>query len=203
LIGALGAGLVAGLGVAMPLGAIGALLVGLPARAGHRVAVAAALGVATTDALYAGVAVAGGASLAGAVGRVARPLQLASALVLAVLAALTVLRARRPSSTAAPRRRLTPSRAYAAFLALTAINPGTLVYFLALVIGADAALRSGRAWFVAGVLLASAAWQLLLVGGGAALTRALGSAHGRSMLSLASAALMLVLAVRVLLYAVA
>jgi arginine exporter protein ArgO len=204
MIGALGAGLVAGLGVAMPLGAIGALLVGMPARAGHRVSVCAALGVATTDGLYAAVAVAGGAALAAAVHRVTLPLQLLSAGVLVALALAAIVVARRPAGTVSAPIRFTPARAYVAFLALTAVNPGTLAYFLALVLGTDGALRHGTgAWFVAGVLTASAAWQLLLVGGGAVLVHVLAGPRARAGLALASAALMLALAVRVLLYALA
>src|SRR4051794_33719990 len=59
-------GLVAGWGVAIPLGAIGVLLVDLGMRAGLRRASAAAAAVATADGLYAAVAaVAGRAGGAG------------------------------------------------------------------------------------------------------------------------------------------
>jgi arginine exporter protein ArgO len=96
----------------------------------------------------------------------------------------------------------TPGRAYAAFVALTAVNPGTLVYFVALVLGSGGALRhASGASFVAGVLIASAAWQLLLVGGGAALAHVLATPRARRALALASSALMLGLAVRVLISA--
>lgn len=200
---ALAAGLVAGLGVAMPLGAIGAMLIGLPARAGHRIATAAALGVATTDGGYATVAVLAGASVAAPLHRVAHPLQIVSACVLLGLAVLTLVSTRRPPRTAGGGVRLTAPRAYLGFLALTAVNPATLAYFVALVVGTDGQLtsRSGG-WFVAGVLVASAAWQLLLVGGGAALAHVFTSPRGRRALGYGSAAVMLALAVRVAGYAV-
>src|SRR3954471_9475429 len=57
-------GLVAGWGVAIPLGAIGVLLVDLGMRAGLRRASAAAAAVATADLLYAGVAAAAGSAAA-------------------------------------------------------------------------------------------------------------------------------------------
>jgi arginine exporter protein ArgO len=197
-LGALSAGLLAGLGVAMPLGAIGALLIGLPARAGHRTAVTAALGVATTDALYATAAVLGGASVADAVRGIARPLQLISAGVLAALALATLVAARRTPEAAGTATRLTPGRAYLGFLALTAVNPATLGYFAALVLGSDGALQSSNgAWFIVGVSAASAAWQLVLVGGGAAAAHVLATPRGRTVLAVTSAAVMLLLAAKV------
>ena len=130
MIAALGAGLVAGLGIAMPIGAIGVLLLSLPARTGRRIAAAAALGVATTDALFAAIAVLGGASLATPLRHIADPLRFVSAAVLGLLAVLTLLAARRPPGSAdraggAGGIRLTPTRAYFGLLALTAVNPAT------------------------------------------------------------------------------
>src|SRR3954451_22370857 len=61
--GALVVGLLAGYGVAIPVGAIGALIVGLTARTSGRVGAAAALGVATADGVFAVAAVLGGAAL--------------------------------------------------------------------------------------------------------------------------------------------
>jgi len=197
MIGTLGAGLVAGLGVAMPVGAIGVFLLGLPARAGRRVSIAAALGVATTDGLYATVAVLGGASLAAPLRHVEEPLRFVSAAVLGVLAVLTLLAARR--ATGAQRGiRLTPLRAFVGLLGLTAVNPATLAYFLALVLGTDGSLRhSGALWFVLGVAAASAAWQLALVGGGSALAAVISTPRGRLGMAIVSAAVMLGLAVKV------
>jgi threonine/homoserine/homoserine lactone efflux protein len=61
--GALVAGLLAGYGIAIPIGAVGAYLITLTATAGLRVGAAAALGVATVDGLYGAVAVLGGPEL--------------------------------------------------------------------------------------------------------------------------------------------
>ena len=63
MLGELASGAVAGLAVAMPVGAIGAYLLGLAARERFAVAAAAALGVASVDGAYALVASLGGAGL--------------------------------------------------------------------------------------------------------------------------------------------
>ena len=84
--GAFLAGLVAGYGVAIPVGAIAILILGLSARTSFRVGAAAALAVATADGLYAAVAVLGGAGLAGIIAPVAGPLRVVAAVVLLGLA---------------------------------------------------------------------------------------------------------------------
>ncbi len=91
MTGAFVAGLLAGYGIAVPVGAIGVLIVGLAARTTLTTGAAAALGVATADGLYALVAVLGGAALAAALAPVAGPLRWAAAAVLLVLAAHTVV----------------------------------------------------------------------------------------------------------------
>ena len=78
----LGAGALAGLGVAMPLGAIGVLVVQEGITGGWRPAAAAGTGVAVVDGLYATVAVAAGAAVTGALTGRERWVQLAGAVVL-------------------------------------------------------------------------------------------------------------------------
>jgi arginine exporter protein ArgO len=81
------------------------------------------------------------------------------------------------------------------FLALTAINPGTLISFTALVIGArlGSAMPVGaRALFVLGTFVASVSWQLVLAAAGAMLGRLLSSR--RAVLGYLSAGLLAVLA---------
>lgn len=77
--GALLAGLAAGYGIAIPVGAVGAYLVTLAAHSRRRVAVAAALGVATADGGYALLAVVGGRAVADVLEPVATPLRWTSA----------------------------------------------------------------------------------------------------------------------------
>jgi arginine exporter protein ArgO len=171
------AGLLAGWGVAIPLGAIGVMIVDLGMRGGFRPAAAAAAGVATADFLYAAVAAAAGAAAAGALAPHEHALRLLAAAVLAVIALLgfAALRRRREESHAA---RQEPAVApgvvgtYARFAGLTSINPATVAYFAALIAGLPAIASSGADAKVVFVLAAGAAslsWQLALAGAGAAL----------------------------------
>ena len=227
---ALWAGLVAGYGIAVPVGAIAPLLVGLSARLGLRVGAAAALGVATADGVYALLAVVGGVALAEAIEPVSRPLRLLAAGVLAVIAVRTIVVAVRrhrrdaaatdvgpqaggapgpgggPAPGGAPRAGgrggalRSPGRAYAGLLGLTLLNPATVVYFAALVLGERAPSGGSAAGvFVAAAFAASASWQLALAGGGAALGRVLTGPRGRLGTALASSAVVGALAAAVLL----
>jgi len=87
--GAFLAGVIAGYGVAVPVGAIAVLIAGLTARTSLRVGAAAGLGAATADGVYALIAVLGGAALAAAIAPVATPLRWVAAVVLVLLAAHT------------------------------------------------------------------------------------------------------------------
>src|SRR3954468_17878301 len=86
LAGPAAAGLLAGWGVAIPLGAIGVLLVDLGRRAALRHAAAAAAAVATADLLYAAVAAGAGSAAAGLLAPHERVLRLTAAAVLAAVA---------------------------------------------------------------------------------------------------------------------
>ncbi|WP_031073046.1 LysE family transporter [Streptomyces sp. NRRL WC-3742] len=205
---ALLAGLLAGFGVAVPVGAVGAYLVSLTARTSLRTGACAALGVATADGLYALLAVLGGTGLAPLLTPVARPLRLGAAVVLLALAARTALTALTALRTAGPLERRPPpsaARAYLTLLGITLLNPLTVLYFAALILAdgtrADDALS--RLVFVAAAFAASAGWQLLLAGGGALLGRTLTGPRGRLATALASAALVGWLALRLLLDALA
>lgn len=199
------AGLVAGYGVAVPVGAIAVLIMGLAARTSFRVGAAAALGVATADGLYAAVAALGGAAVAGLVAPIAGPLRLLAAVVLLAFAGHTAwraLRPRPPSTTPRGGRGLdTPGRAFAGVLALTLLNPATVVYFAALVLGRGDTAAPGvaAALFVAGAFFASASWQLLVAGGGTLVGRALTGTRGRLVTALLSSAIIAALAVGILL----
>jgi arginine exporter protein ArgO len=199
---ALVSGLLAGYGVAVPVGAIAVLILSLAARVSLRVGAAAGLGVATADGLYAVVAVLGGAALARVIEPLARPLQVVAVVVLLGIAARISWTAwrhyREPARPAAVRGGLgTPLRAYAGLLALTLLNPATVVYYAALVVGqrASGSLSAGQAAvFVLAAFAASASWQLLLAGGGSLLGRALSAPRGRLVTSLVSSAVIVVLA---------
>lgn len=199
------AGLLAGYGIAIPVGAVGAYLVAVTARTGWRTGAAAALGVATADGVYALLAVAGGSVLVPLLTPVMTPLRWVSAVVLVVLAvraAWTAVRAHRAGALAsrddgAPGPG--PARAYLTFLGITILNPTTVIYFAALVLATGPAAPSSapeRTAFVLAALLASASWQLLLTTGGTLLGRTLTGPRGRLTTALASSTLIVVLAVR-------
>lgn len=203
---ALVAGLLAGYGIAVPVGAVATYLVSLTARTSLRTGVCAALGVATADGLYALVATLGGSALAGALRPVLGPLRWASALLLLALAAhgaITAVRrhrGRRSADRTDPPPP-TPARAYLALLGITLLNPITVIYFAALVLGtrtADAVRPLEEGVFVLAAFLASASWQLLLAGGGALLGRVLTGGRGRLVTALVSSGVITALAVRMM-----
>jgi arginine exporter protein ArgO len=79
--------------------------------------------------------------------------------------------AERPAGAAAGTRSV--ARTYLLFLGLTIVNPLTLLYFAALMLGLPVATGGeGRLLFVVGALGASLSWQWLLAAAGALL-------HGR------------------------
>jgi arginine exporter protein ArgO len=206
---ALFAGPLAGYGIALPLGAVGAYLVALTARTSLRTGVFAALGIATADGLYALIAVWGGAGLAAALRPVTLPLRRGSAVVLIALAlwgATTAIRRYRTSRDGMPSGKAAPgaARAYLGLWAMTMMYPLTIVYFVALVLGRPGAATSARAdqaVFVLAVFVASASWQLTLAGSGSVLGRVLTSSRGQLITGMASTALIGGLALHLLMAA--
>jgi arginine exporter protein ArgO len=158
---ALGAGALAGLGVALPLGAIGVLIVQEGITGGWRPAFAAGTGVALVDGAYAALAVAAGAAVTGVLTGRERVVQLVGAVVLVAVAVRGLLALRRPAEPGVP---VPHSRVLRRFVGLTAINPTTAVYFVVLTAGLGhvvAGAAAGTA-FAVGVLLASCVWQLTI-----------------------------------------
>ncbi|MER6711148.1 MULTISPECIES: LysE family transporter [unclassified Streptomyces] len=201
---ALVAGLLAGYGIAVPVGAVGTYLVSLTARTSLRTGVCAALGVATADGLYALAATLGGTALATALRPVLGPLRWVCVLVLLALAvwgavgAARAYRGRRLATRTAPAPPR-PARAFWGLLGITLLNPTTVVYFAALVLGSHATGPAGpleQGVFVLAAFAASASWQVLLAGGGALLGRALTGRRGRLVTAFVASGVMTALAVR-------
>lgn len=196
MIAGLLAGLLAGYAVALPLGAIGSYLITLTARSSLRIGVAAALGVAVTDGLYALLAVLGGTAAAAALAPLAEPLRWSAVVVLLLLAGRALLAVRTaPVGTLEPLAPRRPVAVFGQFVGLTAINPPTLISFTALVIGArlgSSGQPAARALFVLGTFVASVSWQLVLAAAGALLGRLLSGR--RALLGYASAGLLALLA---------
>lgn len=200
------AGAAAGLAVAMPIGAIGTYLIGLAARERFATAAAAALGVASVDGAYALLAATAGVGLQPLLRRIADPLAVVAALVLVAVAVRTLHQAVRRYRDAvlaveAPRL-LSAPRAFLMLVGLTAVNPTTVVTFVAVVLGRGGS-ETSSGWsvllFALGALVASAAWQLLLTGGGTVLGRLFGGRRAQLGIASLSAAVVLALAVVVLL----
>ncbi|MDG4775139.1 LysE family transporter [Solwaraspora sp. WMMD792] len=207
MIDALTSGLLAGYGIAVPVGAIGVLIVTLAARVSLRHGAAAGLGVATADGLYALAAVVGGVTVARLVSPAIAVLQAAAAVVLAAIAVRGIVVAVRASRAPADATRSTPARSlirtYATFVGLTLLNPMTIVYFAALVVGhqggaadSTSSLLLVGAVFVAAAFVASASWQVLLASGGALLGRTLASPRGRLVTALVGNGIIGLLAIR-------
>jgi arginine exporter protein ArgO len=201
--GALVAGLLAGYGIAIPVGPVGTYLVALSARSSWRVGACAALGIASADGIYALVAAVAGAALVPLLDPIVVPLRWVSVAVLLALAisgAVKAVRRYRAHRLAGitpemPVRALTT---YVGMLGMTLLSPMTMIYFAALVLGSGSANSDPieRAVFVIAAFVASASWQLLLAGGGTLLGRALTGHRGRLLTTLGSSVVIAVLAVR-------
>ncbi|GAA1502956.1 LysE family transporter [Streptomyces albidochromogenes] len=207
MIAALVAGLLAGYGIAVPVGAVAAYLVSLTARTSLKTGACAALGVATADGLYALIAAVGGSALSPVIQPVVLPLRWVSACVLIALAvrgglkALSQYRARR-TAIHDDEEHVGAARAYLVLLGMTMMNPATVIYFAALVLGSQSTGppdHAEQAVFVLAAFVASASWQLLLAGGGALLGRALTGSRGRLVTAMASSTLIVAFALHLVL----
>ena len=185
--GALLAGIFAGYAIAVPVGAIAVLIIEAGMVGGLRRGLAAGAGAATVDLAYCATAL----GIGGAVGRVfaawVTPLQVASGAILIAIGArglftlamarLNVAHLNGPATTPHRDARASGSaRAlYLRFIALTALNPATVIYFLALAVGLpEIGSDPTRAVaFTLGAASASLSWQLLLGSIGAAAGRLL------------------------------
>jgi arginine exporter protein ArgO len=194
-------GAVTGYAIALPVGAVAAYLVGLTARTSLRIGVPAALGVATVDGIYALTAVMGGAALAAVIEPIADPLRIGSAVLLICVAAYGAVRAIReygdPLQDTGQHGRITPLKAYLGLFAMTAVNPATVVYFAAVVLGsASLVAASGveRTAFALAAFSASASWQLVVVCGGALVGHLLTGPRGRLATALGSSTVIFAMA---------
>jgi len=165
-------GVLAGYGIAIPVGAISVLIVQVGIRCGFWCAASAGAGAATADLVYSVIAVTAGSAVASSIDSIEDPLRLASGGVLAVIGVLGLYRGRHEQPTP---DFILPGRSdyaatYGKFLGLTMINPLTVVYFAAFILGsglAESLTASGAVLFVTGAFLASLSWQTLVAGLGA------------------------------------
>jgi arginine exporter protein ArgO len=207
-------GLSAGYAVAVPLGAVGLLLLREGALAGWRRACAGAAGVATVDLGYALVAVFAGTAVAAVLDRYAHLTRVGGAVALAGVAVAGLVVLVRGARAAGPGGSGTTvngsggpvpggpvpggrcAAVFAAFVGLTAVNPLTIVLFVALATGLGQRLAGlgAKVQFAAGVFAASLSWQVLLACGGALLGSRLTGRRARTVTSAAGYLLVLVMA---------
>jgi threonine/homoserine/homoserine lactone efflux protein len=188
-------GALAGYAIAIPVGPIAVLILRTGMRDGLRAAMAAGAGAATADLIYATIAMVAGPALVALIAPVLLPARLLAA---ALLIGLALRQLRRVDFGAEARAPAPARRTYATVLALTLLNPATVIYFATLAVGLPriATDLPARALFVTGAVLASLSWQWLLAGFGSSLHGRVPARLGR-ITSLASGAIIAALAVKV------
>ena len=167
-------GAVAGYAIAIPVGAIAILILETGLRRGFWAGFAAGSGAATADLVYATVAATLGSALAILLTPFATALKWASALFLIGLGIWGLTRVwqarRRGTETTLEPKARSLGRTYATLLALTLLNPTTIAYFAALILGLNLGSRYGsgeKILFVLGAFVASWSWETLLAAAGA------------------------------------
>ncbi len=161
-------GALAGAAIAIPVGAIAILIIELGIRRGFRSAAAAGLGAASADGLYATLAALGGVAVAGVLAPIEVPLRIVAVVALLAVAVGGLRRSLAPAAMDAvpPAPGARPMSIYLRFLGLTLLNPATVIYFSALILGLPqlGASVAERVAFAVGAFIASSAWQLALAG---------------------------------------
>jgi threonine/homoserine/homoserine lactone efflux protein len=156
---ALLAGLVAGLAIAMQVGAVSLLLIEASVARGPRVGLAAGMGVATADLAYATIAALAGGAVGAALSSHEGEIKLVAAVVLSVIAVHGLLRSASGALDAAPEAG-TPAGHYTRFLAITMANPLTIASFAAVAAALSLDGPTAAVAFAAGVGAASAGWHM-------------------------------------------
>jgi arginine exporter protein ArgO len=160
-------GIIAGYGIAIPVGPISILIIELGLHRGFRVALSAGAGAASADLMYATIAALAGTFLVSILAPFASIVRVGSAFGLIAIGAWLLYHGRnRSDRTNGPHLRATNCpQTYAMVLGLTLLNPVTVTYFTTLILGmrADSSQSSANAiLFVSGAFLASLSWQSLL-----------------------------------------
>lgn len=158
-------GMVAGYGIAIPVGAISVLLITLAMEKGFRPGLIAALGVSTVDLTFAAIAMVAGSAVLAILTPYEDVLRIVSGVTLIALAIYGLMKLRRLGKDEEGVG-LSEGRLFLQFFVLTALNPFTVVYFMALITGNGSDWDFSwqeMVWFTLGAGLASLSWQLVLV----------------------------------------
>lgn len=195
-------GLVTGYAIAVPVGAVAVMIIAVSARTSWRTGAAAGLGVATIDGAYALLAVLAGTAVARTLEPISDGLTAVSVVVLLGIAVLTLAHAFRPErADGTGLRQWTPLRAWLTFAAITAINPATVLYFAAIVLGGTVEIDGPAEGtvFVAAAFAASASWQVFVASIGTGLGAWITGPRGRRTTGLLAALAIAALALKPLL----
>jgi len=164
-------GLIAGYGIAIPVGPIGILIIELGIRRGFGVAFCAGLGAASADLVYATVAGVAGSALVGILMPLSSIIRYVSASALIAIGMWMFYQGR---SSGRSKGAGQPTSGYATtgclgtyvmFFGLTLLNPLTVAYFTSLILGLRVSVIVSAmdvVVFVAGTFLASLSWQAFL-----------------------------------------
>lgn len=167
-------GALAGYAIAIPVGAIAILIIETGLKRGFWHAFAAGAGTATADLIYATIAATLGVLVAQFLAPIEPILKIVSAAFLVGLGlrgAYLAWQARK-NDTETEGRAVNESifRTYVTLVGLTILNPATIAYFAALILGGTVGASptvSDKAAFVAGAALASLSWQTVIAAIGA------------------------------------
>jgi len=159
-------GIIAGYGIAIPIGPIGILILELGIRRGFSTAFSAGAGAASADLIYATIASTAGALLVSILAPYAYTLRLVSAIVLISFGVWLLyhgLRSRNEQNKQVSA--MSHKDTYCMFLGLTLLNPVTVAYFTTLILGLTAGTAASSidiVLFIVGAFSASLSWQTLL-----------------------------------------
>jgi threonine/homoserine/homoserine lactone efflux protein len=162
-------GALAGYAIAIPVGAIAVLIIETGLQRGFAYGFAAGTGAATADLIYATIASSLGSIVAVWLAPIAFALKIASAGFLIMLGGWGFWKSWGARQTSETQRKIPPSmslpQTYFTLAGLTILNPATIAYFGALILGLNADAQptvAERVLFVAGAFISSWSWQSLL-----------------------------------------
>lgn len=156
------AGLIAGLAIAMQIGAVSLLLIEASVVGGPRKGVAAGMGVATVDVVYAVIAGVAGGVAGAALAGYETEIKLFAAVVLAAIALHGLAGLWRDPELRTLDAGGTVRSHYTRFLAITAINPLTVASFAAVATALSVDGTADMLAFVLGVAVGTGGWHLFL-----------------------------------------
>lgn len=167
-------GALAGYAIAVPVGAIAVIILETGLQRGFWHAFAGGIGTATADLIYATIAATLGTLVAQYLEPVAPVLKIVSAAFLISLGLRGLYKAwqaRARENGAVPKAiNATIFQTYVTLLGLTILNPATIAYFAALILGGTvgaAPTLADKGAFVLGAALSSWSWQSILAAIGA------------------------------------